>query len=86
MNFQPFDQDDVIFLFLEYDRLFNEGKVTPSQVVAMLQFPPVQFGLNEAIKTMVKRISIKRQLEWADIYKQDGSFVARYWMYEPKWD
>lgn len=86
MLLQPFTQEDVLYLFLEYDQTFNEGKVTPQQVLALLQFPPAQMGLNEAIRNIIKRLSIKHNLEWADIYKPDGSFLARYWMHEPKWD
>ena len=86
MHLQPLNQEDIIVLLTEYDQTFNEGKVSPQEILTMLQFPPVQMGLNDATVKAIKRLSIKKGLEWADIYNEDGSFVARYWLKEPVWD
>lgn len=77
INTGQLTQNDIIPLFLEWDKEFGEGKATPEEVVALIN--SVSINYMPILYKILKYVSIQRKYEWAEIYDQNGTFKARYW-------
>lgn len=72
-------QDDLIPIFLEYDKEFNNGEVTADQVAVMLQHPFVQMNIVPAVDNMMHLLGKKEEFQWIEVYSPQGQLIKRFW-------
>lgn len=70
-------ESDVVPLFLEWNKTFGDGKATPNDVLILLQVVRVDY--NSLLNHILKYVGIKKGYDLAEIYDQNGKFIARYW-------
>ena len=72
-------QDDLIPIFLEYDKEFNEGNITSDQITLLLQHPFVQMNIMIAVDNMMHFLGKKKEFQWIEVYSPQGQLIKRFW-------
>ena len=73
------NQDDLVPIFLEYDKEFNEGNITSDQIALLLQHPFVQMNIMIAVDTMMHFLGKKKEFQWIEVYSSQGQLIKRFW-------
>lgn len=68
----------LIQLFLIYDETFNDGTLTPQEVLLFLDHPVVQTVLFPLVKYAIKLISIKKGIVWTIVYDENFQILAQF--------
>lgn len=71
--------DDLVPIFLEYDKEFNEGNITSDQIALLLQHPFVQMNIMIAVDNMMHSIGKKKEFQWIEVYSPQGQLIKRFW-------
>ena len=77
VNTNELTQDDIIPLFLEWNKTFGDGKASPQDVLALIQFIRVDY--RSLMEHILKYVGIKKGYDWAELYDANGRFIARFW-------
>lgn len=72
-------QDDLVPIFLEYDKEFNEGNITADQIALLLQHPFVQMNIVVAVDNMIHLLGKKEGFQWIEVYSPQGQLIKRFW-------
>lgn len=72
-------QDDLVPIFLEYDKEFNEGNITADQIAILLQHPFVQMNIVVAVDNMMHLLGKKEEFQWIEVYSPQGQLIKRFW-------
>lgn len=72
-------QDDLVPIFLEYDKEFNEGNITADQIAVLLQHPFVQMNIISAVDNMMHLLGKKEEFQWIEVYSPQGQLIKRFW-------
>lgn len=72
-------QDDLVPIFLEYDKEFNEGNITADQIALLLQHPFVQMNIIGAVDNMMHLLGKKEEFQWIEVYSPQGQLIKRFW-------
>ena len=73
------NQDDLVPIFLEYDKEFNEGNITSDQIALLLQHPFVQMNIMIAVDNMMHFLGQKKEFQWIEVYSPQGQLIKRFW-------
>lgn len=71
--------DDLVPIFLEYDKEFNEGNITSDQIALLLQHPFVQMNIVVAVDNMMHLLGKKKEFQWIEVYSPQGQLIKRFW-------
>ena len=72
-------QDDLIPIFLEYDKEFIVGIITSVQIALLLQHPFVQLNIMIAGDNMMHLLGKKKEFQWIEVYSPQGQLIKRFW-------
>lgn len=71
-----FTAEDVIPAMLYYDSLYNDGKLTPTDVMKFLM--AFQFPLDSFIEVLMQKICKKENILVYTLYDKNGKLLKRY--------
>lgn len=81
INTGQLTENDIVPLFLEWNKIFGNGTATPQDVMLLINMVHTDYA--PILQRILRDVGIKKGYEWAELYDQNGKFIARFWQKDP---
>ena len=71
-------ENDIVPVFLEWDKVFNKGEATPNEVITLLHIVSTDYF--KLTQYALKILGIKKGYHWEEVYSPNGFILNRFFV------